>query len=205
MRQGRLAHIVVMPCPVIAAVAVACFDAPQTVDGGAAQFDAQLDPPSKPPPSDAGEPGDADASGDAAYEAGCTYTDAGIAEDASTWTSIYADLFGPASLGQCGASSRGDSNGSTTCHHDGTGAGAQSSGFICGDTQESCYTGITSPSANYAGIQVVVPGDPCDSYLSEALRHDGGGSMPYYPEAVVFSDADMARVAAWIGSGAQNN
>jgi hypothetical protein len=42
------------------------------------------------------------------------------------------------------------------------------------------------------------------------LRHgdgDGGviGIMPYFPENVVFSDDDMARVSAWIAAGAQND
>ncbi len=84
------------------------------------------------------------------------------------------------------------------------------SGFVCGDTQQSCYDGITSPQANFIGHQVVVACSPCGSYLTQVLRHsdgDGGlaGIMPFYPENVVFSDDDMTRVSEWIAAGAPNN
>jgi hypothetical protein len=180
-----------LPCPVVAAVAIACSDAPQGISGGASNFNVQFDLPNipaPPPPADAGE-------------GGCMPTDAGNA----TWTSLYADLFGPASIGQCGDSSRGDSTGSTSCHHDSSGNGAMSSGFICGDTQDTCYAGITSPSAAFLGARVVIACDPGNSFLTKVLRHTGGGIMPFYPNNVFFSDADMARVGAWIAAGAPNN
>jgi len=188
-RRRILTGYVIVTVPGVA-VGAAC-DAPQTFEGGIPEFDAVLDLPFD----------------DAGADVFCAVPDA--APDVITWTSLYADLFGPASLGQCGSSMRSDSNGSSSCHHDSSGAGAQASGFICGDTQQSCYMGITSPSAPDSSMlgteQIVVPDEPCNSYLPFVLRHDGGGSMPYYPESVVFSDQDIARVSAWIGAGAPNN
>ncbi len=187
----RIVHALV-PLPVIAATgiainATACGDAPQSPSGGDPQFDAHVDPAIT---ADAGDAG----------EGGC------ITNDASdvTWTALYADLFGPASLGQCGDATRTGSA-TTSCHHDGTGNGAISSGFVCGDTQESCYQGITSPNAQFAGEQVVLPCAPGNSFLPDVMRHDGGGLMPFYPETVVFSDSDIARVRAWIAAGALEN
>jgi hypothetical protein len=167
-----------MPCPVVAAIIIACDE-----------FDAHYNAP-PPPMSDASD-----------GEGGCVTPDAGNA----TWTALYADFFGPTGTAQCGASSRGDSNGSTSCHHDSGGNGAMASGFICGDTQQSCYAGITSSMASFGGAQVVIPGDPCNSFLPKILRRNGGGIMPFYPMSVFFSDNDMARVREWIAAGAQNN
>ena len=188
MRPWRL-FPALLALPVVAANAIAldaCFTGGQNPDGGEPLFDATPDPIS----SDGGD-------------AACIPTDAATA----TWSTLYADLFGPASLGQCGAASRSnvDGSASTSCHHDSSGVGAISSGFICGDTQETCYQGITSPNASFAGQQVVVPCRPDDSYLLKVLRHDGGGLMPFYPENVVFSDSDMARVRAWIAAGTPDN
>lgn len=185
---------VLLPVPVIAAPvitatavainAIACGDAPQTFEGGVPLFDAKQGTPE----SDAGD-------------SSCIATDAAGA----TWAALYADMFGPASIGQCGDATRTGTNGTISCHHDPTGSGAQASGFVCGDTQQSCFDGITSPNANFLGNQVVVPCSPETSYLMQVLRHDGGGIMPFYPETAVFSDADMARIRAWIAAGAQNN
>ena len=175
--------------PVFAASAVAiqatACDAPQTVQGGEPLFDATPEPKATP----------------AGCDSGCIPT----ADANATWTALYKDLFGPASIGQCGSATRTGQNGTTSCHQDGTGNGAQASGFICGTTQQDCYTGITNPAAQFIGQQVVVACSPCGSYLTQVLRHDGGGIMPFYPEDAVFSDDDMARVSAWIAAGAQND
>jgi hypothetical protein len=162
---------------------VSACDANQSPTGGDALFDGAVDPG----PQDG--------------QALCITTDAGD----RTWTSLYQDFFGPTGNGQCGAATRTGANGTTSCHHDGTGNGALASGFICGDTQESCYEGITSPQAVFVGQPVVVPCNPSASYLTQVLRHDGAGIMPYYPETVVFSDDDMARVSGWISAGAPND
>jgi hypothetical protein len=184
-------RLMLLSLPVFAASAVAieatACDAPQTIQGGNPLFDATPEP-----------------------LPGC---DAGCVDQAppnATWTALYQDLFGPTGIGQCGATSRTGKNGPSTCHHDTGGAGAIASGFVCGDTQQSCYDGITNPAANFLGQQVVVACSPCGSYLTQVLRHsdgDGGtiGIMPIQPDDVVFSDDDMARVSAWIAAQAKNN
>ena len=177
--------------PVIAASAVAiqatACDAPQNVQGGDPLFDATPEP-----------------------KAGCDSGCLAQAPSNATWTALYKDLFGPAGIGQCGDATRTGQNGTTSCHGDATGNGAQASGFICGSSQQQCYDGITSPQANFIGQQVVVACSPCGSYLTQVLRHsdgDGGviGIMPFFPENTVFSDDDMARVSAWIAAGAKND
>ena len=184
-------RLMLLSLPVIAASAVAiqatACDAPQTIQGGDPLFDATPEP----------QPG---------CDSGCLSQ----APANATWTALYKDLFGPAGIGQCGDATRTGANGTTSCHQKSGDNGAVSSGFICGDTQQSCYDGITSPQANFIGQQVVVACSPCGSYLTQVLRRsdgDGGitGIMPFYPENVVFTDDDMNRISAWIAAGAQNN
>ncbi len=167
----------------MATIAAAC-NASLTTTGGDPLFDAA------PPSASAPDGGDA-----------CVPTDA---QD-STWSSLYADFFGPTGTAQCGDTTRSDGTSTSSCHHDATGNGALASGFICGDTSDSCYQGITSPSAQFAGERVVAACQPSQSFLLTILRHDGGGIMPLYPASVAFSDADMARVRAWIAAGAPQN
>ena len=184
-------RFLLLSLPVIAAGAVAiqatACDAPQSFQGGEPLFDAA-------PPGQVQPPG---------CDSGCVTP---VPANA-TWTTLYADLFGPAGIGQCGDATRTGANGTTSCHHDSGGNGALASGFVCGETEQDCYDGITSSMANFLGQQVVVACSPCGSYLTQVLRHgdgDGGvvGLMPFYPENVVFSDDDMARVSAWIAAGA---
>jgi hypothetical protein len=179
-------HHALLPVPVIAASgvavsAVACGDAPQTVECGAPLFDAVVS---------------VNADGGTCVPSSATN---------ATWTSLYADFFGPTGIAQCGDTQRAGNAGTSSCHHDGTGSGAIASGFICGDTQESCWQGITSPNAVFVSTRVVVPCSPGESYVMQVLRQDGGGIMPFYPESVVFSDDDMNRIRTWIAAGAQND
>ena len=187
-------RLLLLSLPVFAASAVAiqatACEAPQTFQGGEPLFDATPEPKATPPGCDSGCLSQAPAN--------------------ATWTALYADLFGPASIGQCGDATRTGQNGTSSCHQDTGGAGAMASGFICGKTQQDCYDGITNPAANFLGQQVVVACSPCGSYLTQVLRHgdgDGGitGIMPIQPDNVVFSDDDMARVSAWIAAGAKND
>ncbi len=180
----RGALYVMSPCVLVVMVvmgALAC-DANQNPSGGDPLFDGAFDPIAQ----------------DGAV---CTASDAGD----QTWTSLYQSFFGPNGNGQCGDPTRTGSNGTTSCHQDSSGEGAMASGFICGDTQASCYAGITSPQASFVGQPVVVPCNASASYLTEVLRQADGGIMPFYPETVVFSDADMARIRGWISAGAPNN
>jgi hypothetical protein len=182
-------RLMLLSLPVLAASAIAiqatACDAPQSIQGGNLLFDAAPEPP---PSCDSGvcvTPVPANA----------------------TWSTLYKDLFGPASIGQCGDATRTGQNGTTSCHHGPGDNGALASGFVCGDTEQSCYDGITSPNANFLGQKVVVACSPCGSYLTQVLRHsdgDGGvlGIMPFYPEDAIFSADDMSRVSAWIAAGA---
>ena len=58
-------------------------------------------------------------------EAGCT----------PTWTGLYATYFGPSGQASCTAQS--------SCHGAASQSGAQTSGFVCGATKESCWEGMT--------------------------------------------------------------
>src|SRR5258706_10074946 len=61
-----------------------------------------------------------------------------------TWSSLYADFFGP--KGTAKASCTYD----TQCHGTADESGAKSSKFVCGSTADTCYAGITSPGAALA-------------------------------------------------------
>lgn len=179
---------VIWPMPVVFAAVIgesACSDANQKIIGGDPQFDAGIDPQIV----------------DAQAEAVCIPSDAAD----QTWTSLYQSFFGPSGIGQCGDSTR-TGTATTSCHHDGTGQGALASGFICGDTQDSCYQGITSPQAQFIGTPVVAACNPSGSYVTHVLRQEAGTfGMPFYPETVVFSQTDMDRIRGWISAGAPNN
>jgi hypothetical protein len=54
---------------------------------------------------------------------------------APTWTGLYADYFGPSGQASCTAQS--------SCHGAASELGAQTSGFVCGATKESCWQGMT--------------------------------------------------------------
>lgn len=187
-------RLMLLSLPVIAASAVAiqatACDAPQNIQGGDPLFDATPEPKATPPGCDSG----------------CVTP----APPNATWPALYNDLFGPASIGQCGDATRTGQNGTSSCHHDPGGAGAIASGFVCGETQQQCFDGITNPAANFLGQPVVVACSPCGSYLTQVLRHSDGeggitGIMPIQPETAIFSADDMARVSAWIAAGANSN
>jgi hypothetical protein len=135
--------------------------------------------------------------GDDTFDAGPAATpDAGLAPaDAGggiTWTDLYRDFFGKAAPGP-------SCKGTGVCH----GATDQGGGgvWVCGDTQESCWQGLTT-----ATPALVDPKDPDNSILiSIALRNKGGGNMPQAPASYVFSDASMQRIRDWMAAGAQNN
>jgi hypothetical protein len=187
----RLFHAV-LSLPVIAASAVAiqatACDTTQAPRGGDALFDAGPEPIPCP-------------------DASC----GPVVPDAN-WPALYKSIFGPTGIGQCGSASRTNVAGTatTSCHQSAGDNGAVASGFICGTTEESCFQGITNPSASFIGQQVVVAcGEPC-SYLPQVLRHgdgDGGiiGIMPFYPENAIVGPPGMDNVSAWIAAGAPRN
>jgi hypothetical protein len=108
-----------------------------------------------------------------------------------TWTDLYRDFFGPTSVASC--------KGNGTCH--GTAAEGGGGVWVCGDTQLSCYTGMTATAA--ALIDTKNPAS--STLLGVGLRSASGGNMPLTPASYVFSDASIKRISAWMAAGAQNN
>jgi hypothetical protein len=119
-----------------------------------------------------------------------------------TFTSLYADFFGPKGNANC-AKNPGK------CHGGPSEPGTQSSnGFMCVPDQDGCYKGLI-------GGGLVVPGsdDPSagPNALTHHLRHVDpstglqSGDMPLAPSGRVFSPAELQRVIDWIDAGAQNN
>jgi hypothetical protein len=144
----------------------------------------------------------ADASKDTAVDAGpLAYLDGAAQCDPDgghgghRWQDLYACYFGASGVAGCGTM--------TGCHNDPTDdAVITSGGFICDPSDAgACWQSMTS---------VLVPdgsaSDPVDTTLYTSLRKpDGTGSMPLVPVNLVFQSGDMARISAWITSGAPNN
>ncbi len=130
-----------------------------------------------------------DASPAPAPDTGATPT----TEDAGsgiTWTDLYRDFFGrPAPGPGC--------KGTGACHGSaGVGGGGT---WVCGDTKESCWQGITAVSAGLLDTKA-----PENSALLLTIRTKDGGSMPKNPR-YVFSDESVKRIRDWMAAGAQNN
>jgi hypothetical protein len=111
------------------------------------------------------------------------------------WQDLYTCYFGGTGIAACGTMSG--------CHGNPSDEGVLSSdGFMCDPADAgACWQSMTS---------VLVPdgsaSDPVDTTLYTALRKtDGTGSMPLVPVSLVFQTGDMARISAWITSGAPNN
>lgn len=108
-----------------------------------------------------------------------------------TWTDLYRDFFGASAPASC--------KGNGTCH--GSVSEGGGSIWVCGDTQASCYTGITATAAALINTK-----DPASStLLGVALRSSQGGNMPLSPASYTFSDASIKRISDWMAAGAQNN
>jgi hypothetical protein len=151
-----------------------------------------------------------------------TETKAACAPDASnTWPNLYACYFGPNANATCA--------GQNTCHGSISDLGGQF-GFVCGDTAESCYDGVTTfpwkLRTDDAGAMVIVKSDagPVGSAgklegalgVEVFLRAPGAASgfMPCnnvndlcesQGRAYGFTKADIARINAWIDAGAPPN
>jgi hypothetical protein len=170
-------------------------------------------PPENPQAADAGAPaqdtdanGDAGASGDATTAPDGASTEADQCPGASPqgqWSDLYRCYFGATGIANCGQSD--------SCHQTSAGVGTESSGFVCGQTADSCWQGMTSSSASDMSPIVPTDGGPSDVTtvtLWSALRKTSGqglSDMPNAPTTVVFTATDMARIAAWIQRGAPND
>jgi hypothetical protein len=124
-----------------------------------------------------------------------TVVDAG---SGTGWSDLYRDYFGPTGKASCA--------GTGQCHGSTTQAGTVSSGYVCPDTADGCYAGITAASNIPVLVTVGDTGDPTTSGLYTILRKcAGGGLMPLQPSTLMFTNADMARIDAWLKAGAPND
>jgi len=163
----------------LAVGSAACSSAPQPTGGEDPLFDAG--PPESP---------------DAADDATTTTTASpSCAPDGgATWTDLYRDCFSIEYAG-CGQS---------TCHSSALDPGAMASGFVCGATQDACWTGMTAMGS-------IVPAggssSPTTTHLYQILRKAPplvGGSMPKM-STFAFTQADLDRITTWIENGAPND
>lgn len=110
----------------------------------------------------------------------------------STWGDLYQCYFGPSGPDSCSG------GGNSLCHESSSDTGG---GFwVCGDTSESCYMGITGESllAPQGTTNLMSNG-----FYNILCQPNNIGSMPFgCPTSALFLPADMARIAAWIDAGA---
>lgn len=103
-----------------------------------------------------------------------------------TWTDLYNNVFGPSGTSTCTGSS---------CHT------STKSGFKCGTSKSTCYTGLVSsgwvtPGANASSSPFV---DPAQSPLCGSL----GGNMPIGHSCVTTTQVNQ--IKQWLAAGAPNN
>jgi hypothetical protein len=150
----------------------------------------------------------------------------------TTWTSLYADFFGPGGKASCSSQ--------TTCHGDPSQSGTQISGFLCGTTKDSCWHGLTNSLGTDAGgfgLPAILPTGSTDAgpvdptktpfYLALHQATSGDNSLCSQESANIAFDCnmpcgdpvtcheqtspflfmtdDLARIATWIQQGAQDN
>ena len=101
-----------------------------------------------------------------------------------TWTTLYDTIFGPNGTAKCAG-----------CH------GTNQSGFTCGATPTSCYSGmvekgLVTPGASASSSPLVTPGP---SPLCGTL----GGNMPLMGTCV--TDAQITEIQAWLATGAPDD
>jgi hypothetical protein len=136
----------------------------------------------------------------------CTKTDA-----CSTWSYLYACYFGPTASthgGGCSAQS--------ACHGTSTSTGTTASGFICGNSKDACWQGMTKSANQF--LPTLVKHGATNQYLYMVLYQDGTmfqpsadnmptssatlGAPPVMPG---FKPAEMACIKSWVAAGAQND
>ena len=134
----------------------------------------------------------------------------------ATFTSLYANFFGPVGQASCSPSSQ------SSCHGDTSQTGAMISGFVCGSTQEECWQGMTQGIPADAGgtLPPILPpdgGDPTQSYLWVSIhKTSGSGGLNNMPcgnppgcaatsASFTFMPADLSCLQQWAQAGAPNN
>jgi hypothetical protein len=132
----------------------------------------------------------------------------------ATWTSLYANFFGPTGQASCGPSSQ------SSCHGAASQTGALFSGFVCGSTQDECLQGMTVGAEADAGVPPILPpdgGNPSMSQLWVSLhKSTSTGGLENMPcgdptaclaaqASYTFTDSDLACISTWALQGAPNN
>lgn len=160
------------------------------------------DPP-PPPPADASTPPPPDASVEASQDA-AVCPPVGAPSGPSTWTSLYADFFGPTGKASCA--------GDGFCHGGPTQEGAKSAFYVC-DSKDGCFASMRSKTGvNERDSNLVKDGDVADPKKAALFgvirltREDctQSGFMPKR-SPFRFSREDVLRIQAWIAAGANND
>jgi hypothetical protein len=106
---------------------------------------------------------------------------------ATTWTQLYNGIFGPSGTSSCVAGGG--------CHT------TSQSGFKCGTSKSSCYSGIVS-----SGLVTTGSGAPGSALVTAGyspLCGSLGGNMPQGGTCV--SSTKLAQIKSWLAAGAPNN
>lgn len=138
---------------------------------------------------------------------GATTTDDTPDVGTVTWTELYDSYFAPTAQASCTAIAG-------ECHGGATELGAVGSGYVCGTTKDSCWSGMMG-SALPTFPALLPPGgstSPTTTVLYKALHPVGvnnAGQMPLNSAdggfGYQFTPLDLARIAAWIDQGALND
>jgi hypothetical protein len=133
---------------------------------------------------------------------------------AATWTVLYETYFGPSGSAPCSAM--------PGCHRLANEIGAEFSGFVCGDTKDACWQGLTMGLMSDAGqsqIAILAPdaGDPATTTFWSSLHKETGGGLGNMPcgnaaaacpatsASYTFTSADLALIRQWFQMGALDN
>ena len=171
----------------LAAVGAAACDAPDEVQGG--------------------EPLGQIEGGEPLYDAGCPPVAEVPVVGVVTYTYLYDSYFSA-------RRARRSCTARSGCHAALADLGAQGSGYVCGATRDSCFAGMTM--SQIPAFPTLVPDggstNPTKTTLYLALHEksgSAGGVMPLNSAdggpGYEFTPTDLARIAAWIDDGAQNN
>jgi hypothetical protein len=131
----------------------------------------------------------------------------GTASDTS-WTALYCDFFGPGAKASCAGGSGLESN----CHGRDDSAGTMVSKFKCGTTKDDCFVGTTSGAADMMGtvsgmtkLERTLRRDACKATPTAPECRQPYNNMPLTPGTVTFTDAELARIRAWVAAGSKND
>lgn len=116
----------------------------------------------------------------------------------TTWTSLYADFFGPSGRASCAGTG-------SDCHASSDAAGAKSMKFVCA-SKDGCLASMLGDSRL---VQESHFSAPESAYLVAVLRKEASdgsirGTQPKSPP-FVFHEKSIERITTWIGNGAKDD